>query len=122
MRYLRLIAAWLLITVPCLAYSVLTHEAIIDSMWETEIQPTLLARFPNATPEELRGAHAYVYGGCLGQDMGYAPFSPRLWSDLTHYVRSGDLIEAMFRDAQDVNEYAYTIGGLAHYPSYSVGH
>ena len=122
MRYLRLIAASVLITAPCFAYSVLTHEAIIDSMWETEIQPILLARFPNATPEELRGAHAYVYGGCLGQDMGYAPFSSRFWSDLAHYVRSGDLVEAMLRDAQDVNEYAYAMGALAHYTADRVGH
>ena len=122
MRSLRLIGAWALATVPCLAYSVLTHEAIIDSVWDTEIRPILMARYPNTTPEELRKAHAYVYGGCLGQDMGYAPFSPRLWSDLTHYVRSGDLIEAMFRDAQNVNEYAYAIGALAHYTSDRVGH
>jgi hypothetical protein len=122
MRSLRLIAACALATVPCLAYSVLTHEAIIDSVWDTEISPILMARYPNTTPEELRKAHAYVYGGCLGQDMGYAPFSPRLWSDLTHYVRSGDLIETMFRDAQNVNEYAYAIGALAHYTSDRVGH
>jgi hypothetical protein len=122
MRYLRLIAAWVLITVPCPAYSVLTHEAIIDSVWDAEIRPLLLARFPNTTPEELRKAHAYLYGGCLGQDMGYSPFSPRLWSDLTHYVRSADLVEAMFRDAQNVNEYAYAIGALAHYTADRVGH
>jgi Zinc dependent phospholipase C len=122
MRSLRLIAACALATVPCLAYSVLTHEAIIDSVWDTEIRPILMARYPNTTPDDLRKAHAYVYGGCLGQDMGYAPFSPRLWSDLTHYVRSGDLIETMFRDAQNVNEYAYAIGALAHYTADRVGH
>jgi tetratricopeptide (TPR) repeat protein len=122
MRYLRFTAAWVLLAVPCLAYSVLTHEAIIDSAWDTEIRPILMARYPNTTPDELRKAHAYVYGGCLGQDMGYAPFSPRLWSDLTHYVRSGDLVEAMLRDAQDVNEYAYAMGALAHYTADRVGH
>src|SRR5579863_6974660 len=122
MRYLCLIAAWVLVTAPCFAYSVLTHKAIIDSVWDTEIRPILLARFPNAMPEELRKARAYVYGGCLGQDMGYAPFSPRLWSDLTHYVRSGDLVEAMLRDAQNLNEYAYALGALAHYTADRVGH
>lgn len=122
MRYLRLIAAWVLITVPSPAYSVLTHEAIIDSLWDTEIQPILLARFPDASPEELREAHAYVYGGCLGQDMGYAPFSSRFWSDLAHYVRSGDLVEAMFREAQNLHEYAYAMGALAHYTADRVGH
>src|SRR5579863_1764050 len=122
MRYLCLIAAWVLVTAPCFAYSVLTHEAIIDSVWDTEIRPMLMARYPDTSPDDLRKAHAYVYGGCLGQDMGYAPFSPRLWSDLTHYVRSGDLIEAMFHDAQNVNEYAYAIGALAHYTADRVGH
>jgi hypothetical protein len=122
MRHLPLIAASVLITGPCLAYSVLTHEAIIDSVWDTEIRPILSARFPNATSDDLSKAHAYVYGGCLGQDMGYAPFSPRLWSDLTHYVRSGDLVETMLRDAQNVNEYAYALGALAHYTADRVGH
>ena len=122
MRSLRFIAACALAAVPCLAYSVLTHEAIIDSVWDTEIRPILMARYPNTTPEELLKAHAYVYGGCLGQDMGYAPFSPRLWSDLTHYVRSGDLVQTMLRDAQDVNEYAYAMGALAHYTADRVGH
>src|SRR5712691_4885678 len=122
MRCLRFTAACVFLTVPCVAYSVLTHEAIIDSVWDTEIRPILMARYPNTTPEDLLKAHAYVYGGCLGQDMGYAPFSPRLWSDLTHYVRTGDLLEAMFRDAQNVNEYAYAMGALAHYTADRVGH
>jgi len=122
MQPLRFIAVWALSTLPCLAYSVLTHEAIIDSVWDSEIRPMLVARYPHATPDELQKAHAYVYGGCLGQDMGYAPFSPRLWSDLTHYVRSGDLVETMLRDAQDVNEYAYAVGALAHYTADRVGH
>ena len=122
MRSLHLIAACTLTTVPCLGYSVLTHEAIIDSLWDTEVRPILMARYPNTTPDELLKAHAYVYGGCLGQDMGYAPFSPRLWSDLTHYVRSGDLVQTMLRDAQDVNEYAYAMGALAHYTADRVGH
>src|SRR5580692_7586757 len=88
-------------------YSVLTHEAIIDTLWEASIQKLLLARFPAATPEELEQAHAYVYGGCILQDMGYYPFSSRLFSDLTHYVRSGDFIVALIRDSQDLNEYAF---------------
>jgi hypothetical protein len=34
-------------------YSVLTHEAIIDSTWDGAIRPLLLKRFPLATAEEL---------------------------------------------------------------------
>ena len=58
-------------------YSVLTHEAIVDSLWDASIQKLLLKRFPAATPEELEKAHAYAYGGCIIQDMGYYPFSSR---------------------------------------------
>lgn len=105
-----------------LAYSVLTHEAIIDSLWKTQLRPLLLQRFPNATIDELRDAHAYVYGGCLIQDMGYAPFSARLMSDLTHYVRSGDFVEALIAESQTLNEYAFALGSLAHYAADATGH
>src|SRR5271167_4363365 len=84
-------------------YTVLTHEAIIDSVWDTSLQKLLLARFPGATPEELEKAHAYAYGGCIIQDMGYYPFSSSFFSDLTHYVRSGDFVEALIRESQDLN-------------------
>jgi zinc dependent phospholipase C len=85
-------------------YTVLTHEAIIDSVWDASLQKLLLKRFPNATPEELEQAHAYAYGGCIIQDMGYYPFGSRFFSDLTHYVRSGDFIIALLRESQDLNE------------------
>jgi len=49
----------------CAAYSVLAHEAIIDSAWDTNIKPVLLKRFPNATADELRQAHGYAYGGAF---------------------------------------------------------
>jgi len=104
------------------AYSVLTHEAIIDSVWDASLQKLLLKRFPGATPEQLQQAHAYAYGGCIIQDMGYYPFSSRFFSDLTHYVRSGDFIEALIRESQDLNEYAFALGALAHYVSDSWGH
>lgn len=112
----------LVFTSPTQAYSVLTHEAIIDAVWASDIRPMLVARFPNATPDDLRAAHAYVYGGCLTQDMGYVPFSSKLWSDLAHYVRSGDLVSHMLRDAQTLNEYAFALGSLAHYIGDSTGH
>jgi hypothetical protein len=103
-------------------YSVLTHEAIVDSLWDASIQKMLLARFPMTTPEELEEAHAYVYGGCILPDMGYYPFSSKLFSDLTHYVRSGDFVVAMIRESQDVDEYAFALGTLAHYAADNSGH
>jgi hypothetical protein len=103
-------------------YSVLTHEAIVDSVWDTSIQKMLLKRFPAATPEELEQAHAYAYGGCILQDMGYYPFSSRFFSDLTHYVRSGDFILALIRESQDIDEYAFALGALAHYAADNSGH
>ena len=106
----------------CYGYSVLTHEAIVDSLWDGSIQKMLLERFPAATPEELEQAHAYAYGGCIIQDMGYYPFSNRLFSDLTHYVRSGDFIVALLRESQDLNEYAFALGALSHYAADDNGH
>ncbi len=118
----RLVLLILLLTPVSYGYSVLTHEAIVDALWDASIQKMLLQRFPAATPEELEQAHAYVYGGCILQDMGYYPFSSRLFSDLTHYVRSGDFIAALIRESQDVNEYAFALGALAHYAADNNGH
>jgi hypothetical protein len=107
---------------PCAAYSVLTHEAIVDSAWESRIQPLLRARYPQATEDDLREARAYVYGGSLVQDMGYAPLSSKTFSDLTHYVRSGDFVAALLTDAKSLDEYAFALGALAHYASDRIGH
>ena len=104
------------------AYSVLTHEAVIDAAWAQYMTPILLARFPAATPDDLHNAHAYAYGGCIIQDMGYYPFGSHQFSNLTHYVRSGDFIEALLREAQDVNELAFALGALAHYAGDNNGH
>ena len=104
------------------AYSVLTHEAIVDAVWDSTIQKLLLTRFPDATPAELEQAHAYAYGGCILQDMGYYPFSSRVFSDLTHYVRSGDFVAALIGDSQDLNEYGFALGALAHYAADVDGH
>jgi len=107
---------------PAGAYSVLTHEAIIDAAWRTEMVPLLTRRFPQATEEDLRNAHAYAYGGAIIQDMGYYPFGSKFFSDLTHYVRSGDFIVALVSESQDLNEYAFALGALAHYASDNNGH
>ena len=104
------------------SYSVLTHEAIIDSTWDSAIKPLLLKRFPAATADELTQAHAYAYGGCIIQDLGYYPFGSKFFSDLTHYVRSGDFILNLIRDSQDLNEYAFALGALSHYAADNNGH
>jgi hypothetical protein len=112
----------ILVPVPCSAYSVLTHEAIIDSAWDSHIRPLLLQRFPSATREQLKEAHAYAYGGAIIQDMGYYPHGNKLVSDLTHYVRSGDFVQALLRDAQTLDEFAFALGSLAHYVADNFGH
>jgi Zinc dependent phospholipase C len=104
------------------SYSVLTHEAIIDATWDSAIKPLLLKRFPAATPDELTAAHAYAYGGCIIQDLGYYPFGSAFFSDLTHYVRSGDFILNMVRESQDLDEYAFALGALSHFAGDNNGH
>jgi zinc dependent phospholipase C len=113
----------LLLSVPTASpYSVLTHEAIIDSVWDNSIRVLLLERFPDATAEELTAAHAYAYGGSIIQDLGYYPFSSKFFSDLTHYVRSGDFVVSLIRNSQDLNEYAFSLGALAHCAADNNGH
>ncbi|MGA2182651.1 MAG: zinc dependent phospholipase C family protein [Bryobacteraceae bacterium] len=112
----------LLLAPAAYSYSVLTHEAIIDSTWDSAIRPLLLKRFPAATADELTQAHAYAYGGCIIQDLGYYPFGNKFFSDLTHYVRSGDFILNLIRDSQDLNEYAFALGTLSHYAADNDGH
>jgi len=106
----------------CTGYSVLTHEQIVDLLWDEQIKPLLLQKYPGATADDLLAAHAYAYGGCLIQDMGYYPFGNRLFSDLVHYVRSGDFVQALLSEATDVNEYAFALGALGHYSSDITGH
>jgi hypothetical protein len=104
------------------AYSVLAHEANIDALWDSTIAPMLRARFPEATREQILKARGYAYGGCVIQDLGYYPFGSRFFSDLLHYVRSGDFIAILIGDAQDVDEYAFALGALGHYAADNDGH
>jgi hypothetical protein len=103
-------------------YSILAHEAIIDAGWDVSIRQLLLQRFPNATHDELKQAHAYAYGGAIIQDLGYYPHGSHFFSDLTHYCRSGDFILALLHDAQDLNGYAFALGALSHYAADNDGH
>src|SRR5438067_12471307 len=95
------------------AYSVLTHEQVIDLVWQDHLRPMLLKRFPLATPDDLKKAHAFAYGGSLVQDMGYYPFGKKYFSDLLHYVRSGDFVQALFDESSDIDDYAFSLGALA---------
>jgi len=122
LRILILFISVLLCAPPLYSYSVLTHESIIDSLWDESLAKLLRQRFPNATAEDLKKARAFAYGGAILQDMGYYPFGSRFFTDLVHYVRSGDFVEAMLRDASDLNEYAFALGTLAHYSADNAGH
>lgn len=107
---------------PAQAYAVLSHEAIIDATWESHFKPMLLKKFPQATEEDLSRAQAYAYGGAIIQDMGYYPYGSPFFSDLTHYIRSGDFIHALLKDARDIHEYAFALGALSHYAADNDGH
>jgi hypothetical protein len=121
--FFGVLLGWLvLVAQPAQAYSVLSHQASIDSCWTPYIKPTLERRFPGGTPDELRTAKAYAYGGSIMQDMGYYPFGSHLFTDLAHYVRSGDFVENLLREAKDRNEYAFALGALAHYAADIYGH
>jgi hypothetical protein len=117
-----LVAALLALPAPVHAYAVLSHEAIIDAAWETHIKPLLQKKFPQATEEDLSRAQAYAYGGAIIQDLGYYPYGSPFFSDLTHYIRSGDFIQALLRDAKDIIECAFALGALSHYAADNDGH
>ena len=104
------------------AYSVLTHEEIVDLVWTSELRPLLLLRFPELTEVQLTEAHSYAYGGAVIQDLGYYPFGSVEFSNLVHYVRSGDFVQELLQQSQDANEYAFALGALAHYASDIAGH
>jgi hypothetical protein len=119
---LLLLAVFFLPTRPARAYSVLTHEQIIDLLWRDQLRPLLKARFPDATDADLLQAHAYAYGGSLIQDIGYYPFGSHFFSDLVHYVRSGDFVLNMLDEAHTLDEYAFALGALSHYAADTAGH
>jgi hypothetical protein len=119
-------ATLLLIVLMCssgsFAHSVLTHEEIVDLLWADQIRPLLLQRYPGLSEDQIREAHAYAYGGAVIQDLGYYPFGSVEFSNLVHYVRSGDFVRELLLESQDVNEYAFALGALSHYASDISGH
>jgi zinc dependent phospholipase C len=122
---IRLLVSFLIALLCCsgsFGYSVLTHEEIVDLLWSSELRPLLLERFPTLTEGQLTEAHAYAYGGAVIQDLGYYPFGSVEFSNLVHYVRSGDFVSELLLQSQDANEYAFALGALAHYASDIAGH
>lgn len=107
---------------PAYSYSILTHQAVVDAAWEKSLRPLLLKRFPKATDEELEQAHAYAYGGAIVQDMGYYPFGSAFFTELTHYVRSGDFVLNLVGASDTLDEYAFSLGALAHFNADIYGH
>jgi hypothetical protein len=122
MRVVAVVLLMLLCSGGSFAYSVLTHEQIVDLLWTDELRPLLLKRFPALTEEQLKEAHGYAYGGAVIQDLGYYPFGSVEFSNLVHYVRSGDFVRELILQSQDANEYAFALGALAHYASDIAGH
>jgi hypothetical protein len=124
MRGKAVVAALALLLVAPLgfAYSFLTHETLIDIAWNSSIEPVLLAEYPHATAAQLRVARSYAYGGATIQDAGYYPFGHELFSNLTHYVRTGDFVTNLIRDSRNVNELAFALGAMSHYVGDSDGH
>ena len=129
MNFSHLRAAILLVLVlpmvgpkPAAAYSLLTHEQLIDLTWDNSIVPLLLSHYPGLTQAQLDEARAYAYGGCVIQDIGYYPAGDQSFSDLTHYVRSGDFVVNLLRNAKNADELAFAVGALSHYVGDSIGH
>ena len=108
------VAAVLLVMLLCaggsFAYSVLTHEELVDLVWTDDLRPLLLQRFPALTEDQLKEAHGYAYGGAVIQDLGYYPFGSVEFSNLVRYVRSGDFVRELLTQSQDANEYAFRAG------------
>jgi hypothetical protein len=121
-RYIALLPLLFLLPAGAKAYSVLTHEALIDANWEKVMVPLLKYKYPGAGAEQLKEAHAFAYGGAVTPDMGYYPTGSRLFTSLVHYVRSGDFVEQLLQQAGNINEYAFALGVLCHYNADRYGH
>jgi hypothetical protein len=121
-RAAALVFAVLLSSGTTVAYSVLTHEEIVDLAWTSEIRPLLLERFPGMTEDQIKEAHAYAYGGSVIQDLGYYPFGDKEFSNLAHYVRTGDFVLELLVESQNADEYAFALGALSHYVADIDGH
>lgn len=100
----------------------MTHISVIDSTWESTIAPMIQQRFSHASEDEIQQARKFAYGGCIIQDLGYYPGGSKLFSDLLHYVRSGDFVQALIQNSETPAEYAFALAALSHYASDNNGH
>ncbi|MBV9267046.1 MAG: zinc dependent phospholipase C family protein, partial [Acidobacteriaceae bacterium] len=116
-RSLCVALAGLFIGIPVFGCSVLSHEAIVDALWDVKLKPVLQSVYPQSTPEELKRAHGFAYGGAIIQDLGYYPHGNKMFSDLAHYVRTGDFVLALIAESQSLDELAFALGALSHYTS-----
>src|SRR4051812_48496723 len=94
----RLVSSWAVVAIfstPASAYSVIAHLEAVDAMWDAHMVALLERRFGQLPRERLQEARAYAYGGALIQDLGYYPFGSHLFTNLTHYVRTGDFVGAL---------------------------
>ncbi|CAM3919421.1 zinc dependent phospholipase C family protein [Mucilaginibacter galii] len=120
-------SCFFLLLISCLpltgqCFSILAHEAIVDAEWDITLKPLLLKKYPGATLDDLIKAHSYTYGGSLVADIGYMPGGDAYFTDLLHYVRSGDFIINLLNEANSLNEYAFALGALSHYMADKYGH
>ena len=122
LRGSALVLCLLLICPPARAYSLLTHEQLIDLTWQSSIVPLIRSRYPSVNDKQLEEARSYAYAGCVVQDIGYYPFGDEFYSNLTHYVRTGDFVVHLYRAAKNPNELAFAIGALSHYIGDNIGH
>lgn len=104
---------------PGLGFSVLAHQGVVDRSWTGVIEPALQRRFPLGDPTRAR---AFAYGGSHVADLGYFPLGSKLFTELLHYVRTGDFIANLLASARDANEYAFALGALAHWVADTTGH
>src|SRR5437764_615758 len=104
-RFIRFLLIMTLIIfchpLPSFSFALFTHEAIIDASWKKTLIPLLKQKYPGATAEDLKKAHAYVYGGAIIPDIGYYPLGNPFFTNLVHYVRSGDFITTIIEESHD---------------------
>lgn len=120
----KIFFSFLIFTLPfsASAFGVLSHQAIIDALWESSILPLLKAKYPASTADQIKEARAYAYGGTVAPDMGYYPLGSTFFTNLVHYVRSGNMITSLLRNANTINQYAFAIGFMSHYYADNYGH
>lgn len=89
---------------PCATIHLLTAGRALEEI------PSGSLPFPTDDPE-CRSAFLH---GALAPDMGFIPGTERFVSELSHYVRTGDLARTLLRHAGDLKEAAFAWGWVTH--------